>query len=41
MANGRYLDRPALNRMLAIVEKMARSGEHDLVHRPGQGRPLK
>ena len=41
VANGRYLDRPALDRMLATAERMARSGEHDLIHRPGQVRPLK
>jgi hypothetical protein len=41
VVNGRYLDHPALDRMLATPEKMARSGEHDLIHRPRQGRPLK
>jgi imidazolonepropionase-like amidohydrolase len=41
VANGRYLDRPALDRMLATAEKMARSGEHDLIHRPGRGRASK
>jgi imidazolonepropionase-like amidohydrolase len=41
VANGRYLDRPALDRMLATTEMMARSGEHDLIHRPGHGRQLK
>lgn len=41
VANGRYLDRPALDRMLATAEKLARSGQHDLIHRPGQERPLK
>lgn len=41
VANGRYLDRATLDRMLTSAEKLARSGQHDLVHRPGQGRPLK
>ena len=35
VANGRYLDRATLDAMLATAERLARSGEHDLVHRPG------
>jgi imidazolonepropionase-like amidohydrolase len=41
VANGRYLDRPTLDAMLATAERMARSGKHDLIHRPGPGRALK
>jgi imidazolonepropionase-like amidohydrolase len=41
VADGRYLDRPALDRMLATAEKMARSGKHDVIHRPGQAMPSK
>jgi len=36
VANGRYLDRPALDVMLATVERLARSGKHDMIHRPGR-----
>ncbi|HEX6625811.1 MAG TPA: amidohydrolase family protein [Pyrinomonadaceae bacterium] len=41
VANGRYLDRPALDRMLAEAERLARDGGHDPIHRPGRGRPSK
>jgi imidazolonepropionase-like amidohydrolase len=41
VANGRYLDRRALDAMLATAERLARSGEHDLIHRPGRGRASK
>jgi imidazolonepropionase-like amidohydrolase len=41
VSNGRYLDRPALDALLANAERMARSGEHDLIHRPGRERALK
>ncbi len=41
VANGRYFDRPTLDAMLATVERLARSGEHDLIHRPGRRRALK
>ena len=41
VANGRYFDRPTLEAMLATVERLARSGEHDLIHRPGRSRALK
>jgi hypothetical protein len=34
VANGRYLDRATLDRMLTSAEKLARSGGHDSVHRP-------
>lgn len=34
VANGRYLDRPALDRMLAGLERMARGAGHDSIHRP-------
>lgn len=37
VANGRYLDRPTLDAILASVELLARSGKHDVIHRPGQG----
>jgi imidazolonepropionase-like amidohydrolase len=37
VANGRYLDRPALNALLANAERLARSGKHDLIHRPRPG----
>jgi hypothetical protein len=37
VANGRYLDRAALDGMLATAEQLARSGKHDVIHRPGQG----
>lgn len=36
VANGRYLDRAALDAMLANVAKLASSGEHDVIHRPGR-----
>jgi imidazolonepropionase-like amidohydrolase len=39
VANGRYLDRSTLDAMLAEAERLARSGGHDLIHRPGRGRP--
>ena len=38
VANGRYLDRPTLDAMLATAERLARSGKHDLIHRPGRER---
>ena len=41
VANGRYLDRPSLDGLLATAERMARSGVHDVIHRPGQGEPSK
>lgn len=41
VANGRYLDRAALDAMLATAERLARSGKHDLIHRPRPGRALK
>jgi imidazolonepropionase-like amidohydrolase len=41
VANGRYLDRAALDGMLATAEQLARSGKHDVIHRPGQGMPSK
>jgi imidazolonepropionase-like amidohydrolase len=41
VANGRYLDRVALDAMLATAEQLARSGKHDVIHRPGQGMPSK
>jgi imidazolonepropionase-like amidohydrolase len=41
VANGRYLDRAALDAMLATAEELARSGKHDVIHRPGQGMPSK
>jgi imidazolonepropionase-like amidohydrolase len=41
VANGRYLDRPTLDAMLATAERMARSGKHDVIHRPGHGGPSK
>ena len=41
VSNGRYLDRPALDAMLATVERLVRSGKHDLIHRPTPGRALK
>ena len=37
VANGRYLDRAALDAMIATAERLARSGKHDLIHRPGVG----
>ncbi|HET8646860.1 MAG TPA: amidohydrolase family protein, partial [Vicinamibacteria bacterium] len=36
VANGRYLDRTALDGLLAAAERLARSGAHDVIHRPGQ-----
>ena len=39
VVNGRYLDRRALDGMLAQAERLARSGEHDLIHRPTRSRP--
>ena len=39
MVNGGYLDRYALDRMLAQAERLARGGRHDLIHRPGRGKP--
>jgi imidazolonepropionase-like amidohydrolase len=36
---GRYLDRAALDSLLSTAESMARSGSHDLIHRPGQTKP--
>ena len=41
VAKGRYLDRPTLDGLLATAERMARSGAHDLVHRPGLPKPAK
>ena len=41
VANGRYFDRATLDAMLATVERLARSGEHDLIHRPGRRPTLK
>jgi imidazolonepropionase-like amidohydrolase len=41
VSNGRYLDRPALDAMLATAERLARSGKHDEIHRPRPGRGLK
>ena len=41
VSNGRYLDRPALDAMLSNAERLARSGKHDLIHRPRPGRALK
>ena len=41
VSNGRYLDRAALDAMLVRVERLARSGKHDLIHRPPRGRALK
>lgn len=41
VANGRYLDRASLDGLLATAERMARSGAHDVIHRPGQGEPSK
>jgi imidazolonepropionase-like amidohydrolase len=41
VANGRYLDRPALDAMLATAERLVRSGNHDEIHRPRPGRALK
>lgn len=41
VVKGRYLDRPMLDSMLATAERMARSGAHDLVHRPRQAKPRK
>jgi imidazolonepropionase-like amidohydrolase len=41
VANGRYLDRPTLDAMLATAERMARSGKHDVIHRPGKAMPSK
>jgi imidazolonepropionase-like amidohydrolase len=36
VSNGRYLDRPALDALLANAERLARSGKHDLIHPPGR-----
>jgi imidazolonepropionase-like amidohydrolase len=36
VANGRYLDRPALDAMLATAERLARSVKHAPIHRPGR-----
>jgi hypothetical protein len=41
VANGRFLDRATLDAMLATAERMARSGKHDVIHRPRPGRALK
>jgi imidazolonepropionase-like amidohydrolase len=41
VARGRYLDRSTLDGLLATAERTARSGAHDLVHRPGQPKPVK
>lgn len=41
VSNGRYLDRPALDALLANAERLARSGKHDLIHRPRPGPALK
>ena len=38
VTNGRYLDRPALDALLANAEQLARGGKHDLIHRPRPGR---
>jgi hypothetical protein len=38
VSNGRYLDRAALDALLANAERLARSGKHDLIHRPTPGR---
>jgi imidazolonepropionase-like amidohydrolase len=35
VAKGRYLDRAALDGLLASAQRVARSGAHDLIHRPG------
>jgi hypothetical protein len=37
VANGRYFDRPTLDSLLATAEGMARSGRHDVIHRPALG----
>lgn len=34
VADGRYLDRPALDALLATAERTARTAEHALIHRP-------
>ena len=34
VANGRYLDRRALGAMLVTAERLAPSGEHDVIQRP-------
>jgi imidazolonepropionase-like amidohydrolase len=39
VARGRYLDRTALDGLLAAAERAARSGAHDLIHRPGHPNP--
>jgi imidazolonepropionase-like amidohydrolase len=38
---GRYLDRAALDSLLSTAESMARSGSHDLIHRPGPRKSTK
>ncbi|MGQ0383377.1 MAG: amidohydrolase family protein [Gammaproteobacteria bacterium] len=35
VTNGRYLDRPMLDSLLATAESLAQSGAHDVIHRPG------
>jgi hypothetical protein len=37
VANGRYLDRAALDAMLATAERLARDGKHDVIHPPRVG----
>ena len=41
VANGRYLDRPTLDAMLAKAERLVRAGGHDLIHRPARRGPSK
>jgi imidazolonepropionase-like amidohydrolase len=41
VSNGRYLDRPALDALLANAERLVRSGKHDEIHRPRPARALK
>jgi imidazolonepropionase-like amidohydrolase len=41
VANGRYLDRPKLDALLATTERLARGGEHDQIHRPAPRRATK
>lgn len=36
VANGRYFDRQELDSLLAGAERLARSGDHDVIHRPAR-----